>query len=131
MNLWFFSDKIYPRYANSAQTLGSRRSIMNLASEIINQWFSDQSCIFSSQCFGSDMVYYMYLQFLNNVILIKTKVLLIQAYLTSADFDDCLYAFRFNYRQRFFFGSNTWPTNLLPLSVPDEGYWGNTSCTLN
>jgi len=67
------------------------------------------------------MVYYIYLQFLNNVIIIKTKVLLLQTCGTSADFDNFLYALWFNCRQRFFL-LIAWLSSLLPLRVPDEGY---------
>ena len=68
--------------------------------------FSDSVYIFSSQCFGTDMVYYIYLQFLNNVIIIKTKVLLLQTCVTSVDFDNFLYALWFDCRQIFFFFIN-------------------------
>ena len=53
----------------------------------------------SNQWFGNDMVsYYIYywnLQFLNNIIINKTKVLLLQAQVTLADFGYFVYALWF------------------------------------
>jgi hypothetical protein len=54
-------------------------------------------CHIITQSFGTDIkyIYYWIWQFLTNVIIIKTKVLLPQAYVTSSDFGYPVYALSF------------------------------------
>jgi hypothetical protein len=70
---------------------------------------------------------YWNLQFLNNESIIKTKVLLPQAYVTVADIGDPIYALLLA-RKTF---NIIWLFNFSILSVPDEGYSRNALCALN
>jgi len=59
---------------------------------------------------------------------VKTVALLPQTVISAA-FDYLVLVLWFSCSQRFF--KIIWVSNLLTLSVPDEGYSRNTTCTLN
>ena len=77
-------------------------------------------------CLGTDMVYYCWnLQFLNNVIIIKTKVLPSQALVTLAEFGYSGYTL-------WFITPNNFKLFDFPIvRVPDEGFVWNESWALN
>ena len=71
-------------------------------------------------------IHYTNLQLLNNIIIIKIKVILPHARVTLADFEPIM--FNLLALNAFFI---IWFTNLLILRVPDEGYSRNASSALN
>ena len=67
-------------------------------------------------------IYYWNLQFLNNVIKIKTKILLLQSRVTSSELDYLVQALWFSCSQHF---KIIWLSNYFTMSIPKEGYARN------
>ena len=75
------------------------------------------------------MFFYRNLQFLSDVIIIKTKALLPQAQVTSDDFWlSSLGPLVFIAPIDFYI---IWPTHVLNMNVPYESYYRNVSYALN
>ena len=76
------------------------------------------------------MVYIEIYSLLQYVSIIKTKVLLPLAYVTLDDLGDPLYALWFTSLLPSLFKLFGFPTFRLQVSVSDEDYFRNESCTL-